>query len=180
VSLERAAYSDDARAVLYAEDELTVDHFAVYEIPIPTVFQNQAGTRTIRATLAYDPPVRHTRTDYAGVSMNFRLLRGVTADFVFEHYRRRGPADGKHPELASRFNCHLSPGPQARELSTLQTATATFNRNIGVYGDRYFLVVRCQRGWAETTARQRFAVVVELAHEAEIRLYEQLRVRLNV
>jgi hypothetical protein len=180
VSLERAAYSDDARAVLHAEDELVVDHFAVYEIPIPALFQAQAGTRKIRVTLAYDPPVRHTREDYAGVSMNFRLLRGVTPEFVFEHFRRRVADDPAHPALESRYNCELSPGPRERELSTLQTATATFHRNISAYGDRYFLVVRCERGWADATTRQRFAVVVELAHEAEIRLYEQLRVRLNV
>jgi hypothetical protein len=180
ISLERAAYSDDARAVLYAEDEISVDHFAVYELPIPELFQEQAGTRTIRVTLAYDPPVRHTRMDYAGLSMNFRLLRGVTADFVFDHYRRREKNDGAPPELSGRYSCPLRPGPRARELSTLQTSVATFSRNIGDYGDRYFLVVRCERGWAETTATQRFAVVVELAHQAEIRLYEQLRVRLNV
>jgi hypothetical protein len=31
VDLERAAFSDDARVVLYSEDELAIDHFAVYE-----------------------------------------------------------------------------------------------------------------------------------------------------
>lgn len=39
VDLERAAYSNDSRVVFYAEDELAVDHFAVYEVPIPSVFQ---------------------------------------------------------------------------------------------------------------------------------------------
>ena len=74
IDLERAAYSDDARVVLYAEDELPVDHFAVYEIPIPDLFQSEAGRRTIRISLAYDPPVRHTRADYAGLGMSFRLI----------------------------------------------------------------------------------------------------------
>jgi hypothetical protein len=180
ISLERAAYSDDARVVLYTEDELAVDHFAVYEIPIPALFQGQAGDRTIRVTMAYDPPVRHTRMDYAGVGMNFRLLRGVTPEFVFDHFRRRGKDDGSPPEVPGRFKCSLHPGPRARELSPLQTAVATFKSNVEEYGDRYFLVIRCERGWAQTTATQRFAVVVELAHEAQILLYEQLRVRLHV
>jgi hypothetical protein len=34
IDFERAAYSDDARVVLYAEDALPIDHFAVYEVPI--------------------------------------------------------------------------------------------------------------------------------------------------
>jgi len=40
--------------------------------------------------------------------------------------------------------------------------------------------VRCEGGWAaEFVDVQRFAVVVELAHEGEIKLYEQIRVRLE-
>ena len=77
VDLERAAVSDDARVVLYGEDELATDHFAVYRVPIPEPFQTERGERCIRMTLAYDPPVRHTRTDYGGVGMSFRLIRGA-------------------------------------------------------------------------------------------------------
>ena len=56
VDLERAAFSDDARVVLYGEDELATDHFAVYRIPIPEPFQTERGERRIRVTLAYDRP----------------------------------------------------------------------------------------------------------------------------
>ena len=179
-SLERAAYSDDSRVVLYAEDELPLDHFAVYEIPVPSLFQTEPGRRTLRVTLAFDPPVRHTRTDYAGVGMSFRVIRGHDPAFIFDHYRKRTQEDGRHPELGEKHNCRLVPGPQEREASTVQSATVTFQRNIAGYGDRYYLVARCESGWATGVARQRFALVVELAHEASIRLYEQLRVRLNV
>jgi hypothetical protein len=34
---------------LYAEDELALDHFAVYRIPIPDAFQAGNGERCIRA-----------------------------------------------------------------------------------------------------------------------------------
>ncbi|MDQ2644660.1 MAG: S8 family peptidase [Myxococcota bacterium] len=176
VDLERAAYSDDSRVVLYAEDELPLDHFAVYEIPIPELFQ--AGRRTIRVTLAFDPPVRHTRADYAGVTMSFRLKRGCTPELVFDHYRKRAREEGKHPEIKSRYDCDLNPGPQVREKGTVQTASAAFQRNTSEYGDRYYLVVRCEAGWAANRVlRQRFAVVVELAHETELRLYERIRLR---
>ena len=105
VDLERAAFSDDARVVLYGEDELATDHFAVYRIPIPEPFQTERGERRIRVTLAYDPPVRHTRTDYAGVGMSFRFLRGCAADLIFEHYRKRTKEEGPFPDLAGRFDC---------------------------------------------------------------------------
>lgn len=177
--LEHAMFSDDARVVLYAEDELAVDHFAVYQIPIPAAYQATAGRRSIRVTLAYDPPVRHSRRDYAGVSIGFRLIRGCDPNLIFEHYRRRAPAEGPFPDIAARYDCKLSPSSTAREKSTLQSATITFARDVAVYGDAYYLVVRCSAGWA-AIARQSFAVTVELAHEADIQLYERLRQRVQV
>jgi hypothetical protein len=178
--LERAAFSDDARVVLYVEDELAIDHFAVYRIPIPQPFQTERGERHIRVTLAYDPPVRHTRTDYAGVGMSFRLIRGSDSDLIFDHYRKRTTDEGPFPELSGRFNCSLAPGPQAREKGTIQCATATFKRSLEAYGNDYYLVVRCEAGWATFLDRQRFAVVVEISHEAEVQLYEVIRQRVRV
>ena len=148
VDLERAAFSDDARVVLYAEDELALDHFAVYRIPIPEPFQAGNGERHIRVTLAFDPPVRHTHNGAADVGMSFRLIRGCQPDLIFEHYRKRDQDEEPFPDLADRYNCKLSPGPQAREKGAVQRATATFQRGIEAYGDTYFLVVRCDSGWA--------------------------------
>src|ERR1019366_4842121 len=63
--IEHALGSDDNRVILYREDTLAVDRFAVYEVPIPETFQTETGARQIRVALAFDPPVRHTRLDYA-------------------------------------------------------------------------------------------------------------------
>lgn len=181
VNLERAAYSDDARVVLYAEDRLALDHFAIYRIPIPREFQTEAGDRTIRVTLAYDPPVRHSRNDYRGVTMDFRLVRGTPPDVIREHFRRRTEAEGPAPELPDRLQCKLQPGPQVRELSTVQTAKAMFRQDVSRYGDDYYLVVRCAAAWAkDDVADQRFAVVVEIAHQATLRLYERVRQRIRL
>jgi hypothetical protein len=178
--LERAVFSDDARVALYAEDELAVDHFAIYEIPIPDLFQN-GGRRTIKISLAYDPPVRHSRLDYSGNSMSFRLYRGCKPDLLFEHYRKRDVStDGRHPDIDGRFNCNLDPSPTDRERSSVQVARKTFVKGTEAYGDSYYLVVRCEGGWAvESSPRQRFAVVVELSHESDVRLYDRLRVRVR-
>jgi subtilase family protein len=181
VDLERAAFSDDARVVLYTEDELLIDHFAVYHVPIPEPFQTEQGERSIRVTLAYDPPVRHTRANYAGVGMSFRLVRGCKPTLIFDHYRKRAKAEGPFPPLPGRFDCPLLPGPQAREKSTVQCATTTFKRNIKDYGNDYYLVVRCEGGWAASFAnRQRFAVVVEISHKAQVQLYERIRQRIRL
>lgn len=112
VDLERAAYSDEARVVLYAEDELAIDHFAVYEVPIPVAFQQTRGRRTVKISLAFDPPVCHTRVDYAGIGMSFRLIRGCTAEQVFEHYRWRNVAvEGGVPKMENRFNLCIGTWP---------------------------------------------------------------------
>ena len=180
VDAELASYSDDNRVVLYAEDELTIDHFAVYQIPIPRPFQTERGRRTIRASLAYDPPVRHSRLDYNGVSMSFRLVRGCEPETIFEHYRQRTQAEGPIPEMANRNNCTLSPSSTAREKSSLQSASVTFSRDVSSYGDAYYLVVRCAGGWSGDVGQQGFAIVVEISHEAELTLYERLRQQLRV
>lgn len=173
---ERAGFSDDNRVVFYVEDSLAIDHFAVFQIPIPELFQTERGRRTIRVSLAYDPPVRHTRRDYAGVSMGYRLLRGCNSDFIFEHYRQRRNNEEPFPKLLSSFDCSMEPSITKRENGSLQTGMATFLRPIERYGDTYHLVVHCMNGWADV-AEQRFAAVVELAHEAQIQIYQRLRVR---
>ena len=177
--LSRAGYSDDARVVLYAQDALQLDHFAVYSIPVPLPFQTEKGSRTVTVTLAYDPPVRHTRNDYTGLSMSFRLLRGCTQEQVFEHFKWR-PKGEVIPEIEKKYQCDLKPAITQRERGTLQRASVRYQRDIAQYGNDYFLVVRCESGWAPPETEQRFAVVVELAHEAEVQLYQQLRQRVRV
>lgn len=112
--------------------------------------------------------------------MGFRLIRGCDTDKIFDHFRQRAPDDGPFPEMEPRFNCKLDPSSTVREKSSLQTATVTFQRDVSQYGDNYYLVVRCASGWAGDVGQQAFAVTVEIAHEAEIPLYERLRQRVRV
>jgi hypothetical protein len=144
------------------------------------LFQN-GGQRTIRVTLAFDPPVRHTRADYAGIGMSFRLARGCDPALIFDHFRRRTQDEGRRPDLENRYNCALEPGPRERERETLQSASVTFSRGTELYGDNYYLVVLCEGGWASSfETRPRFAVVFELTHQAEVHLYARLRGRVRL
>ncbi|OOY02780.1 S8 family peptidase [Thioclava sp. F28-4] len=175
----RAAYSDDHRVVLYAEDRLSINHFAVYRVPVPPEFQGN-GRRTIRVSLAFDPPVRRTRAEYIGTKMNFRLLRGCTSADVFSHFRTRAAEEGDPPDIPNRFKCDLQPGPNSRDGETLQTAAKTYVQDTTDYGDEYYLVVRCIGGWAEPQeVAQNFALVVELEHQPAIQLYARLRQRVR-
>lgn len=181
VDPSRALYSDDHRVVLYAENALEMDQFAVYRLPIPAEFRT-GGDRTIRVSLAYDPPVRRTRNDYLGTKMDFRLLRGIDEAELFEHFRDRDKAlEGAAPAVLGRFKCKLQPGSDERASNTLQTAAVTFKRDTWEYGEVYYLVVRCLSHWAvDQVFDQRFAVVVELEHQPEIRIYTRVRERVQV
>lgn len=176
----RAATSDDPRVVLYTEDDLPIDHFAIYEVPVPKPFQTEPGARHIAVALAFDPPVRHTRTDYAGVGMSFRLIRGCDPQLLFDHYRKRSSTEARFPEIEQRHQCALKPGPQIRDSGALQVARVSFARGVEKYGDVYHLVVRCEGGWAAASVlRQRFAVAVEIGHQRPIQLYARVRERLR-
>lgn len=178
-----AASSDRNRVVLYADDEIGMDNFFVYEVPIPLEFSETKGDRYITVSLAFDPPTRHTRAAYLGVEMSFRLVRGKTLEEVQEHFRRRNVvAEGRQPDVESRYNVSFDSGPNFRERGTMQRGAFSIKRNPdAAYGDTYYLVVRCERQWfADELAMQRFAVVVELGHSEDIDIYERIRARVEV
>ena len=178
-----ASTSDANRVVLYTDDTIGLDRFYVYEVPIPQEFSETKGTRYIRVTLAFDPPTRHTRADYLGVEMSFRLVRGKSLTDVIDFYKKRNKeVDGEVPELEGKYDCSFDPKSRVRECGTLQSATFTMNRNPAAeYGEICYLVVRCERKWvADDFLKQRYAVAVELSHEVDIRLYERVRERVQV
>lgn len=178
VDTQKAAYSDDHRVVYYADDRLGIDKFAIYKVPIPAEFQS-GGRRTIRVSLAFDPPVRRTRAEYVGTKMDFRLIRGCSAEDVSAHFKSYAGTKETHPDMGKKYNCDLKPGPQTRDRNTLQSAQVSFTKDTPDYGDSYYLVVRCNGGWAEGEVFQKFAVVVELEHQKNIQLYARLRPRLQ-
>ena len=180
--LERAQASDETRVVLYAESTLAFDNFHIYEVPIPDEFVDQNGTRRITVVLAYDPPVRHTRFDYLGVKMSFRLVRGKTVDQIAEAFRQRGRDEQAVDRITSTsYDCKVEPKPMVREGGTLQKATFTMKHKPRTdYGNTYHVVVRCERKWAlDEHAPQRYAVVVLLEHSSEVNLYIRIRDRVR-
>ena len=82
--------------------------------------------------------------------------------------------------MPGRFDCDLLPNKTQRAGNTLQTGEISFSRETLGYGNEYHLVVRCMEGWASDEVRQKFAVVVELEHQAGVQLYARLRARARV
>ena len=180
--LRQASLSDDARVVLYAESTLEHDKFHIFELPIPDELIEEAGTRRITISLAYDPPVRHTRFDYLGVKMSFRLIRGKSVQEIAEAFRQRTKDEDAVDRLTStKHDCSMEPKVTARENSTLQRATFTMKKKpTAEYGDTYYVVVRCEKKWArEEHSPQRYAVVVSVEHSAEVDLYSKIRNRIR-
>lgn len=159
------------------------DRFFVYEVPIPAEYAQTKGKRHIAVTLAFDPPTRHSRSAYVGVQMSFRLIRGKSLEWVREHYRKRNTElDGDPEKLQGKYDCSFEPPTTIRERGTLQHGV--FNMSVkpsAEYGGTYYLVVRCERQWfPDDFAKQRFALVVELAHTEDVRLYERVDQRGNI
>ena len=115
--------------------------------------------------------------------MSFRLVRGKSLDWVREHYRKRNKeVEGVHPDLEGKYDCSFDIRSTIRERGTLQRGTFVMKNNPAPeYGDTYYLVVRCERQWfPDEFATQRFAVVVELSHTEDVRLYERMRERVTI
>ena len=179
--LPRALDSEERRVVLIADaQELATDQFALYRVPLPREFQTTKGVRHIRVSLAFDPPVRHTRLEYLGLRLNYHLIRGMTPETIFEHFRHRTKDEEPFEKLAGNAKCPLDPSRDLRGTSTLQKSSMTMQRNVDRYGDDYYLAVFAERRWAgEEVTHQRFAVAVELEHEVEINIHQMLRTRLR-
>lgn len=179
--IEKAMWSDNNRVVLYAESSLEHDNFHIYEVPIPELFVSTKGDRSISVSLAYDPPVRHSRIDYLGTKMSFRLIRGKSVNEVADAFRKMAKDDDPVDALGStKYDCKMEPKARVREAGTLQKATFTMKCNPADYGDTYFLVVRCENKWAPLVeSPQRYALVVQLEHTTEVDLHAQVQARIQ-
>lgn len=174
-NVERALSSEEKRVILVADrQEMYLDQMALYAVPLPEEFRTTKGKRFIRVSLAFAPPVRHTRMEYLGTRMSFHLVRGLTDEQIYEHFKRREDKT-KPPSIPEACKCKLDPGFAARETSTLQCGTFTISRDSDYFQDTLYLAVFTHRRWAgeDTIMRQSYALAVELEHEGVNTLYQR-------
>ncbi len=181
--------SADCRVTLVAQDRLSIDSFAIFEVPVPLEFRQAPGDKRIVVSLAFDPPVRRRRADYVGVRMDYSLIRGRSVEEIVDAYRalsteeRIAARSGDYAiqgafQDASR--CRLQPGPQALRTSTLQRSEITFKQRTQNYGDSWYLVVRANRVWAPAPiTHQTFGIAIVLEAD-EPQLYNLVRQRIEL
>lgn len=175
-----ALESSDRRVTLVAQDKLALDHFRIYEVPIPAELKGAAGEKVISAALAFDPPVRRRRQDYLGTQMDFMLIRGKTPAQISAAYKKAGPDADMEGAFQQPYRVPMKPPPtKGPSKGTLQKGTFRFKREGKDYGDSYWLVVRAVRRWAPAEVEdQDFAVAVTLEADAP-ELYARVRARLR-
>lgn len=179
--IDKFLTSNNQRVTLFAEASIELDKFHIFEVPIPKDFNEVRGKRFISVTLAYDPPTRHTRFDYLGITMSYRLIRGKSIDEVVNFFKPKNQVDTELDEsVPSANNCKLVPTPSVREKCTVQKSTFTASNPLD-YGDTYYLVVRCESKWAtEEVGTQKYALVVTLEHtKKEVDLYTEISQRVQ-
>ena len=171
------------RVTLCTQDNIGLDTFKIYEVPVPKEFRHAHGLKTLTVALAFDPPVRRMRKDsYLGVTMQACLVRGKTPDEIAAAFRAV-PADERKNaprSISGRFRCDLKPGVMKLASSTLQRSVWRFRNKCDEYGDSYYLVVWAMRKWAPSEiVQQNFAVAVTLETQHEPRLYNLIKLRVQ-
>ena len=181
-NLERALFSTPNRVTLFREETLEINHFHLYEIPIPDAFKQLKGARRISATLAFDPPVRRTRRDYIGNRMTFKLIRGKPLTEVIAKYHALSETSRKFTN--ANTTDALWPKHDTRHPGTVQKGTLEIkSRSALDYDSPFYLVVWSEGRWAAREyATQNYAVVVTLEFEeqATVNLYETMRVQVEL
>lgn len=186
---ERARWSADNEVLLLFDGSIRLDTFEIFEVPpLPEAFFSSKGTGYISASLAFDPPTRHTRADsYLGVTMKFDLFRNKEPDEIADVLRawntnEREILGEAEPSLTglstgSRFK-NMKPNITRRSNGTVQRGILKVHGSAWKYdGKPLYLAVICQRRWASVEITdQRFAVVMSIYHDnPEANLYAQIR-----
>lgn len=205
--LARTIDSSPHRAVLIADGEITPNATLVYEVPIPQSFRESGGQRGIDVALAFDPPTRARRLDYAANRMQFWLVRRMSMQEIEETFMRADPdqfedvleqaeetsTDGsekeeepapeppKPSELKTKL-VQLMPKAQARSRGANQLGRKVFSQRLSEEdGDTFHLVLQCSSLWRETTTPQRFGLAVALwRSEDHAEIYHEIRARVEI
>lgn len=191
ISIERAVESGGPRVVLMYEGEITADSAVLHRIPMTRRFLEGYTPRTIRISLAYDPPVRRQRREYIAGSMSFDLVRGSTLADLERRYQRQPTRAESEQSGAPRFDLPpgriaLDPGPSQFYNNTLICRSFSTPTSWDEDVLDYFVVVIHQRSsWSPAQKakyqEQRYALAIEMYDEArlDLDLYALVRARLR-
>ncbi len=182
-NIDKCLESFENRVVLIADmksddEKISPDNMHIFEIPLPKEFRQAAGKKRVIVSLAFNPPVRNTRLDYIGVSMDYRLIKGVSMEEVIRAYESQKGKD-KPFSIEDKYVCSLEPGSNLRSAGTLQKSVFEFSRDTNFNNnDNLYLVVNSKMNWSDQP--QKYAVVVVLESEdEELRIYNIIKERIE-
>lgn len=171
---------------MYYEGEMEINKVNIFEIPITNEIYSRKGKSTIHLTLAHNPPCRDSRIDYTGVKMTYELYRGLSFEDVIKYTCKPNDDEfekDKLPDHLKKHRCKLTPSMQDISRGTILKSShriASSTASQQVYGDKYYLVVKCQERWYSGPKQQPYAVVISIEHEnEEATLYEEIRGQLE-
>lgn len=174
--------SFDHFVTMFYEGEMEINKVNIFEIPITEEIYNKKGKAKLHMTLAYNPPCRDSRVDYTGVKMTYELYRGLSLEDVTKYTCK--PDEGefekdKLPKHLKKHKCKLSPSMQEISKGTILRSIHDISSNAAsqdVYGDKYYLAVKCQERWYSGPKPQSYAIVISIEHENEkATVYEEVR-----
>lgn len=185
-SIDKALFSDTNRVLLVADDLIASGKYHIYELELPENFVRNRGRRKIRATLAFDPPVRNTRKTYVARTMWMKMCRGLTPSEI-DSIRSTGGSGSV--AFGSNQLLNMKPTGELLSWSTVQSnifettraqVLETCRHSDGKY--KIHLIVGCEEefpGYEEDL--QRYGLVVSLEHEdAQISLYQEVQASITV
>lgn len=177
--LQRALYSNEKKVTMITQDEIEIDHFKIFEIYIPDEIAKLNGKKIITTTIAFSPPTRHTRKDYIGYDMDFKLIRGMELKDIIDVFRKKEKGEDVSIKLGSK-ECSLSLGTNILKNSTVKSSSFEFSdkRFCDKYGETLYLVVFNESKWVDDTyGKESYSVVATIEYigdEAEVGLYSKI------
>lgn len=176
--LQKALLSDNNRVLLKNEEEIELNKVHYYSIYLPDEFVSTQGNRSISVTLVYDPLTDSTKSQYRGVTLDFRLFMNKSVEEVETQYSVDTPDDDeRHTPAILSGEMSLSPSFRLRGQSIHQKATMHYSRSPKILTSQpLVLAIRSTNRWIDNPDfKQPYAVVVTIEHENLNNLYAQVR-----
>lgn len=188
VSPSRILASSSNDVLLLAEDQLVLDHWQIYEVPVPLTFIEKKGNRGLSVALAYDPPVRASRKEYLAHTMWIDVLKGLNqADIVrFKAAQeQQKDASGKKiplPSMPTKNELKMRPTKEPLQWSTLQVRKKTWSQKPklpvldGQTSPVLHVLVGCQERFPTGLEEvQSYSLAIRFWHEdPQVEIYQHL------
>jgi len=187
IQSDRLLRSREHDLVMVADDEVGLDDWHVYRLPIPGAFLRAAGRRGITVALAFDPPTRVSRRAYLARTMDLEILKQRSLGDI-EKAWSDGMKEGQPPLEKNKWCIGARPTSTVGERSTLQVRRVTWKGAPKLKVDAngvalLHVLVQCHKRFATDAddQPQSYGLAVRLwTEDPNARLRELVKANLNL